>query len=342
MVRSTYACEFGPLGVVLASYGAMESGMKWTSGRVGSWAVAAVLVLLLAGAASVWAPDRPVDELKARWAPAPSQFIAVDGMQVHLRDEGPRDDPHPIVLLHGTSASLHTWNAWADALKSTRRVLRMDMPGFGLTGPNPSGDYSLLSYVAFVDHVLGQLGVDHAVVAGNSLGGEIAWLLALHHPERVERLVLVDAGGYPFEPEGMPIGFKLARIPALQPLTTRLLPRQTIEDSVKSVYGHPERVTNELIDRYYELTLREGNRASLIQRFVQSPIGHFADQVSKVTQPTLVLWGGQDHLIPPANAQRFAQDIAGSQVVVFDDLGHVPQEEDPARTLAAAREFMSP
>jgi pimeloyl-ACP methyl ester carboxylesterase len=314
----------------------MNRWMTWL-GRL----LLAVLVLVGIGVASAWAPDRSVEELKARWAPAPSQFVAIDGMQVHLRDEGPRDDPHPIVLLHGTSASLHTWNGWADALKATRRVVRMDMPGFGLTGPNPSGDYTLMAYVAFVDHVLAQRGVTHAVVAGNSLGGEIAWLLALHHPERVERLVLVDAAGYAFKTESMPIGFKIAHIPELQPLTTRLLPRKTIEDSVRSVYGHPERVTPELIDRYYELTLREGNRASLIQRFQQTPRGHFADDIKRVKQPTLVLWGARDHLIPPVNAQLFAKDIAGSRVVMFDELGHVPQEEDPVATLAAARDFLA-
>ncbi len=314
---------------------------KTTSTR--AWVYGLLLVLVAAltlGVASAWAPDRPVETLKARWAPAPSEFIEVGGMQVHLRDEGPRDDPHPIVLLHGTSASLHTWDGWADALKATRRVVRMDMPGFGLTGPNPTGDYTLMAYVAFVDKVLAQRGVTQAVVAGNSLGGEIAWLLALHHPERVERLVLVDSGGYPFKTDGIPIGFKIARIPELQPLTTRLLPRKTIEDSVRSVYGHPERVTPELIDRYYELTLREGNRASLIQRFQQAPLGHFADEVKRVKQPTLILWGARDHLIPPSNAQLFAKDIAGSRLVMFDELGHVPQEEDPVATLAAAREFM--
>jgi pimeloyl-ACP methyl ester carboxylesterase len=302
----------------------------------------AIVAVLIAGVASAWAPDRTVDELKGRWAQAPSQFVDVDGMQVHLRDEGPRDDPHPIVLLHGTSDSLHTWDGWADGLKATRRVVRMDMPGFGLTGPNPTGDYTLMSYVGFVDHVLARVGVKQAVVAGNSLGGEIAWLLGVHHPERVERLVLIDSGGYPFKAEGMPIGFRLARIPALQPLTTRLLPRKTIEDSVKSVFGHPDQVTPELVDRFFDLTLRAGNRASLIQRFQQAPIGALADQVKQVKQPTLVLWGGQDHLIPPANAQRFAQDIPGTSVVMFDDLGHVPQQEDPTRTLAAARAFMSP
>ncbi|MEY4765149.1 MAG: hypothetical protein RI907_1822 [Pseudomonadota bacterium] len=315
----------------------MSKTISWKGGLALTVIAAAVW-----GGAQAWAPDRPVDSLKARWAPAPSQFIAVDGMSVHVRDEGPRDDPHPIVLLHGTSASLHTWDGWAEQLRATRRVVRMDMPGFGLTGPNPSGDYTLLGYVAFVDHVLGQLGVKQAVVAGNSLGGEIAWLMALHRPERVARLVLVDSGGYAFPTEGMPIGFKLASIPALAPLTTRLLPRSAIESSVQSVYGHPERITPALIDRYQELTLREGNRGSLIARFEQSPLGQHADDVKRVRQPALILWGRRDRLIPPDHAQRFAQDLPGSRVVMFDELGHVPQEEDPVATLAAARAFMTP
>ncbi len=315
---------------------AMSKILSWKS----AWAL--VVVAALGAGATAWAPDRPVSTLTARWAPPPSAFVTVAGMQVHVRDEGPRDDPHPIVLLHGTSASLHTWDGWAEQLKATRRVVRFDLPGFGLTGPNPSGDYTLMAYVAFVDQVLQQLGVTQAVVAGNSLGGEIAWLTALHHPQRVSRLVLVDAGGYPFEPEGMPIGFKLARIGWLAPVTTHFLPRQAIEDSVKSVYGHPERITPELVDRYFELTLRAGNRAALIQRFAQSPLGRHAEDIKRVNQPTLILWGAKDRLIPPAHAQRFARDLPGSRVVMFDELGHVPQEEDPVATLAAARGFMAP
>jgi pimeloyl-ACP methyl ester carboxylesterase len=300
------------------------------------------LVVIVGGVVAwAWAPDRPVDTLKLRWAPPPSQFMVVEDMQVHLRDEGPRDDPHPIVLLHGTSASLHTWEGWAQQLKTSRRVIRFDMPGFGLTGPNPSGDYTLGAYVRFVDDVMARLDVRQAVVAGNSLGGEIAWLLAVHHPDRVAKLVLVDAGGYPFKAEGMPIGFKIARVAALRPLMTHLLPRQMIESSVRSVYGDPSRITPELIDRYYELTLREGNRAALAERFAQSPIGQYASLIPQVQQPTLILWGGRDHLIPPENARRFAHDIAASRAVMFDDLGHVPQEEDPVRTLAAVRSFIT-
>lgn len=315
--------------------------MKWMLRIAGGLLV---LVLLLVGGfvALNWAPDRDVDSLKARWAPPPSQFVEWRGLQVHLRDEGPRDDPMPIVLLHGTSASLHTWDGWADALKTGRRVIRMDLPGFGLTGPMPDGDYRLQQYVRFVVGVMDQMGVQQAVLAGNSFGGNLAWKLAVDHPERVGKLVLVDAAGYPDDAQSVPIGFKLAQIDALRPLLESTLPRSMVESSVRNVYGDPSRVTPELVDRYYELTLRAGNRAALGERFRQSPHGEFAAEVSRVRQPTLIIWGGRDRLILPANAERFRRDIAGSQVAMFPDLGHVPHEEAPDVTVAAVQRFLGP
>ncbi|MDO9004688.1 MAG: alpha/beta hydrolase [Aquabacterium sp.] len=299
------------------------------------------VVLVAGGVALAWAPDRPVDALKARWASAPSQFIAVQGMQVHLRDEGPKDDPEPIVLLHGTSASLHTWDGWVDALKGQRRVIRLDLPGFGLTGPVPDGDYRLKRYTGFMKDVFDQLALKQVVLAGNSFGGTVSWMTAQAYPDRVSKLVLVDAGGYPYKATSVPIGFKLAQIPALRPVIANVLPRSMIESSVRSVYGDPTKVTPELIDRYYELTLREGNRDALSARFKQSPGGEHAELIKQLRQPTLILWGSQDGLIPPDNAEHFKQDIPGSQLVMFDGLGHVPQEEDPARTVAALKTFLN-
>ena len=274
------------------------------------------------------------------WAPPPSQFVSIEGMQMHLRDEGSRTDPQPIVLLHGTSASLHTWDGWTEALKSGRRVIRMDLPGFGLTGPMPDGNYRLSRYVEVVIALLDQLEVSQVVLAGNSFGGNLAWKIAVDHPHRVSKLVLVDAAGYPFDPQSMPIGFKIAQIPALRPLMQNTLPRSMIESSVRNVYGDPSKVTQELIDRYHDLTLRAGNRGALVERFRQSPSGEFTAQISQVRQPTLILWGGQDRLIPPDNAAKFGRDIAGSRVVMFDALGHVPHEEDPAATVAAVQRFL--
>jgi pimeloyl-ACP methyl ester carboxylesterase len=300
-----------------------------------------LLVIMVAGVAWSWAPDRSVDTLKARWAAPPSRFVTLQGMQVHLRDEGPRDDPTPIVLIHGTSASLHTWDGWVAALSPHRRVVRLDLPGFGLTGPAPDGDYSMARYTGFMRDLLDLLHIDQAVLAGNSLGGGIAWQTALAHPTRVRQLVLVDATGYPLQPQSMPIGFRLAQISWLAPITQKILPKQMIEASVRNVYGQPDRVSPALVDRYYELTLREGNRASLTQRFqYRSSDAALAGQISQLRLPTLILWGSQDRLIPPEHGQRFHQDITGSHIEVFEGLGHVPHEEDPEVTVQAVTRFL--
>ncbi|MBU0903506.1 MAG: alpha/beta hydrolase [Gammaproteobacteria bacterium] len=302
-----------------------------------------VLLTLIALAAAVawnWSPDRAVADLKPRWALPPSQFVAIDGMLVHLRDQGPRDDPAPIVLLHGTSASLHTWEGWVAALQDKRRVISLDLPGFGLTGPFPDNDYRIEHYSQFLAHVLDQLQVPRAVLAGNSFGGQLAWQFALDYPQRVERLVLVDAAGYPRNATSVPIAFRLAQIPELAPLMANLLPRPVIEASVRNVYGDPNKVTDALIDRYYELALRAGNRGALRQRFIQAEGGRNYSRISEINTPTLIIWGGRDELIPVVNAERFKRDIKGSRLVLFDELGHVPQEEDPERTVKVLMDFL--
>lgn len=313
--------------------------------RIAKWAAIALAALLALFALAVglnWAPDRPVETLTARWAPPPSTFIDVRGLKAHVRDEGPRDDPAPLVLIHGTSASLHTWEGWVNAFKGERRVITMDLPGFGLTGPNAMDDYRTATYVGFVIDLLDTLAVKKCVLAGNSLGGEIAWQVAVSSPGRVERLILVDSAGYPLQSQSVPIGFRIARTPGLNRIMEFTLPRSLVASSVRNVYGDAARVTPELIDRYEALTLRSGNRHALVRRFEQSDFGADAARIATIRQPTLILWGGRDRLIPVDNARRFAHDIAGSRLVIFDDLGHVPQEEDASRTAAAVRVFLKP
>ncbi len=307
------------------------------------WFGFAGIVLGMCGAyvASAWAPDVSVESLKATYAPPPSRFINVGGLQIHLRDEGPRNDSTPILLLHGTSSSLHTWQGWVDSLKATRRVIRFDLPGFGLTGPSADNDYRMPAFVRAVIGVMDTLGVKRAVLGGNSLGGGIAWHVAVAHPERVERLVLVDAVGYPFTSESVPIGFRIARIPVLNRLMRQLLPRSVVEQSVRNVFGDPSKVTPALVQRYYDITRRAGNRAAVVARFKQDKADADTTALRTIRQPTLILWGGNDHLIPPSNAVRFGRDIPGSKVVIFPELGHVPHEEDPAATFKALRAFLA-
>jgi len=304
-------------------------------------ALAGALALLLAVfVALTWAPDRPVAALTARWAQPPSSFVEIAGMKVHVRDEGVRDDPVPIILLHGTSASLHTWDGWARALEGRRRVLRLDLPGFGLTGPAPDGDYTIEAYVRFMDAVLDHYAIRDCVIAGNSFGGWVAWETALDQPGRVDGLILVDSAGHTLRSQSVPLAFRIAKIPVLNRLMENILPRALVESSVRNVYGDPARVSAELVDRYYEVTLREGNREALVQRFAQAVAGVDEARIRQVQVPTLILWGGLDRLIPLEHGMLFKRDIAGSSIVVFDDLGHVPQEEAPARTVAAARQFL--
>ena len=306
-----------------------------------SWLLLLIVISSVILIAVNWTPDRPVEELKSRWALPPSQFVEIEGMQIHLRDEGTRDDSTPIVLLHGTGSSLHTWDGWANALKSEHRVIRFDMPAFGLTGPSPESNYTIEYYSKIVVAILDKLQIEHCILAGNSLGGYVAWATAVLHPSKVKQLVLVDSSGYPFEAQSVPIGFKIANMPLLNKLVEYVLPRGIVESSLKNVYGDPSLVTTDLIDRYYDLTTRAGNRQALVERFRQTQPGTLAKHVAEIKIPTLILWGGRDKLISSSFGERFHKEIVGSEFVLFNELGHVPQEESPVRTVTALKEFLA-
>jgi len=284
--------------------------------------------------------DIPVDDLKAKWAPAPSQFLDIEGMSIHLRDEGVKNDKTPILLIHGTGASLHTWDGWVDALKQDRRIIRFDLPAFGLTGPEPSNNYKIERYAEVVVAVLDKLNVDKAIIAGNSLGGFISWATTVIYPERVSQLILVDASGYPYDSKSVPIGFKLSSNPLTASMLKNFLPKSLVAKSVRNVYGNPDLVTDDLVQRYYELTLREGNRKALKQRLIQTRPGPLADKIPTISVPTLLIWGEKDLLIPLKFGERFDREIPNSELVVFKELGHVPHEEDPEATVNAVKTFL--
>ncbi len=304
-----------------------------------------ILLMLSALAISItYSPDRSVESLVARWAPPPSDFMEIRGQLVHFRDEGPHDDPVPLVLLHGTAASLHTWQGWAGALRSRKRVITFDLPGFGLTGPfagqYPPDDYRGDALARFTIDVVDALHVGRFAIGGNSLGGEVAWRVATLVPGRVTQLILVDSSGYNFTPIKLPVGFQVARIPVFNHVSEYLTPRSVVEESVKDVYGDPSRVSAELVDRYFEMLMREGNRRALNIRINEIPTDLAPERIRTLHVPTLILWGAKDRLIPPVNAEKFHHDIAGSQLVVFPGLGHVPQEEDAQESVAPVRTFL--
>ena len=285
--------------------------------------------------------DRTVSDLKDKYAAYPSAFIEKDGMQVHFRDEGMKSDSlHPIVLIHGTGSSLHTFDAWTEELKFDHRVVRMDLPAFGLTGPFPDANYTIDHYVDFVHQFLVAKGIKRCILGGNSLGGNIAWQFAIKYPQMVEKLVLIDAAGYPMVSKSAPIAFRIARVPVLNNLLTVITPKCMARASVENVYADKSKVSDELVDRYFELTLRQGNRRALVDR-MQMPVDSTAyPRIKSIQQPTLVLWGEQDLLIPVSVAQRFHDELPNDTLVIMKNVGHVPMEESPKESLKILQDFL--
>jgi pimeloyl-ACP methyl ester carboxylesterase len=162
----------------------------------------------------------------------------------------------------------------------------------------------------------------------------------LNRPDRVRALLLVDAGGYPRHSTDMPIAFRVARWPVLPSLLAAFDPRPFVEDGIRRSYGDPSRVTADVIQRYYELALRPGNRDAFVDR-MRAPNPDQSARISELRMPALVLWGERDRLIPAENARRYGADIPGARVVTYSDLGHVPMEEDPTRTVADVEPFLA-
>ncbi len=284
--------------------------------------------------------DLPFDQLMYKYGQYPSAFVEIDGMNVHYRDEGPKKDSIPIVLIHGTGASLHTFDEWTSKLKQKHRVIRMDLPAYGLTGAFPDGDYAVGKYVSFVQKFLESQDIDQCVLAGNSLGGEIAWNFALAHPSKVNKLILIDAAGYPNKKVRSPIAFKLAKTPFIKNIFTYITPRVVVESSVRNVYFDQSKVSVDLIDRYFELAFREGNRQAFIDKFgaIKDTLAY--RNIKHISQPTLILWGEYDMLIPVENAIRFQNDLPNDTLVIISNVGHVPMEESPSESLKSVVSFL--
>jgi pimeloyl-ACP methyl ester carboxylesterase len=302
-------------------------------------------LVTLIGAAGFWAytPDIPVARLKQQYATPPSQFLDMEGLSVHFRDEGQAlVDSIPLVLIHGTSSSLFTWDAWVKELGSAYRIIRLDLPNYALTGSDGKTIFMGPDYAAFVARFLDRLSIKKCYMAGNSLGGEVTWQFARLYPERVEKMILIDAAGMPVAPKNSPVGFRIAHMPVVRDLVKYLTPRTIFESSIRNVYADPTKVTEAQINLYADMTLREGNRAALIRRFKVDKMSYdnHSTNLSNVHTPTLIMWGAQDQLIPLDAAYQFATTLPNDTMVVFPNAGHVPMEELGKESAAAAIDFL--
>jgi pimeloyl-ACP methyl ester carboxylesterase len=315
--------------------------------------IATLLVILVAVAAGLVyflsTPDMPDSVLMAKYGQPPSRLLALPGgTRAHYRDymadSASMPDATPtLVLLHGSNASLHTWEPWVRQFSSSMRVITVDLPGHGLTGATVEADYSPEGMVAFVDSFTRTLGLAQFVLGGNSMGGHIAWRYTLAHPERVSKLVLVDPGGItmPGMDTPQPMAFRLARSAFAAPLLRRVTPRSLFAKTIKQAFYDKSLVTEQMIDRYWELNRRPGTREATFARF-KLPRFDPANmpRLHEIAVPTLVLWGREDVLLPVAYAEYFRQTIPQVQVIIYDRCGHLPMEEVPARSAEDVRRFV--
>ena len=286
----------------------------------------------------VVSPDVPAETLEEEYTNEESEFAEVAGARVHYRDQGRQDAP-AVVLVHGFASSLHTWEDWVELLGDDYRIISLDLPAFGLTGPNESGEYGADYYAELVGELADELSLDTFSLGGNSMGGEVAWRYALNNPDRLENLLLVDAAGYSTEGEGESIFITLARYPVLDRIPRHITPRSAIRGLVESAYADDSLVTDEVVERYYDLLRREDNREAIVKRMQSLPESR-EDEIPELEVPTLVMWGDQDTWIPPEHAERFADDIPGAELVTYEGVGHVPMEEAPETTAPDVAEFL--
>lgn len=289
-------------------------------------------------------PDTDRDAMIARYGGPNATFAAGPaGQRIHYRDQGRRDGP-AIILLHGSNASLHTWEPLVERLGGDYRVVTLDLPGHGLTGGTPDKDYGAGGMMAAVDVVAARLDLDHFILGGNSMGGWVAWRYAVDHPERISALLLLDAAGMPLRkgekrPESN-IGFRILQYPLGRWLATRITPRALVEQSVRGSVSRQEIVDDAMIDRYWELLRFPGNREATVLRARTDREPAMEKRAAEIKAPTLILFGKEDALINASAAQSFHERIAGSEVVLLDGIGHIPMEETPDATAAAIADFL--
>lgn len=310
----------------------------------------ACMIVSTMGCTSLGMTTIPLDKLKAKYADVNSKIIEIEGMNIHYKDEG---QGPTLILLHGVCASLHTWDGWAERLKGHYRIIRLDLPGFGLTGPpsNPSlsdpSFYKKDEAVKYFNRVFGEfvdrLNLGKFSIAGNSLGGYIAWNYTVKNPDKVEKLILIDSLGFP---QGMPFIMSFASNPVIRPFARYIMPRFLVYMAATETWGDKSKITKEIKDRYFELMMREGNKGSTVDVFTifkkLNSDKSISEGIKDLKPPTLVMWGTKDVWTPfNPSFENWKRELPTAKFIQYEGAGHTPMEEIPDMTARDADLFLS-
>ena len=275
------------------------------------------------------------DVLIARYAKPQSRYLPLMGTRVHYTDEGAANSEGTLLLIHGFGASLHTWDGVLPQLTRRYRVIRLDLPPFGITGPLRDAQgrpraMELPLYRDFIDAFVDTLGLSKLTLIGNSLGGMVSWDFAVRHPGRIEKLVLIDSAGFPMK---LPIYIDLFNHLGVRMTSPWMLPEGIIRAATRDVYGDPSRVSEPTLRRYADFFYADGARQAIgkmVPKFRFDDVD--TSGLASIRVPTLILWGQRDRWIPPAHAGEFARRIPGATLRMYPALGHIPMEEIPEKS----------
>jgi pimeloyl-ACP methyl ester carboxylesterase len=303
---------------------------------------AILIAVLIVAWLKLRGPDIPYETLEAKYAQEDSHFIDLPGgYRAHYRENGAANLP-PLVLLHGFGDSFTTWQGWVDELKPQFHIFSLDFPGHGLTRAPQGVTLSGESLADFVDAFAAKLTLPKFAVAGNSMGGGAAWQLAVRHPERVSALILVDAAGFANDkpPADVPLAFKILRYPVGRKILANIDNKPLIDQGLKADVYDKTVITPLIVDRFAEFQRAPGHRGILMSVNMLQNGTPTAQLLSSVKAPTLILWGESDPLIEVPAARKFAAAIAGSKLITYPKVGHLPQLEIPQRSAADAAAFL--
>ena len=308
--------------------------LQWLLGTV-VFVVSATVVI---GAAAAWIyRDQPAAEVEARWADERSRFVEIDGVRLHYRDEG---EGPVVVLLHANYSSLFMWEPWVSALKDGYRVIRVDLPAHGLTGPEPSGNYTLERIQYLIESFINSRGLERFTLAGTSIGGTVAMRYTADHPDRVERLVLISPGSLEKRVRGRTQG---ADIPKAANVIAYVAPPAFTRFMLENDYGDPARVSDAVVDEWYSMWRREGNRLAMIELLRQYVSGGVEEKIRAVKVPVLLIWGERNKRVPLSLAyetQALLQNSPEVRLEVLPGIGHMLVQEAPLESAAVMRRYL--
>ncbi len=306
--------------------------------------VGILLGLLVVAFVALRTPDTDAAAMRAKYGSPDSKYVLTeDDLTVHYRDQGCRECP-AILLVHGSNASLQTFEPLVAELGDRYRLVSYDQPGHGLSGPHPRDDYSARGLTEAIAAVLEATGVERFAIAGNSMGGWLAWRYALERPDDLSALILMNASGAPPPPDAVEpkpyLGARIMKHPVGRLLAQHITPRALFERSLRDGVADPAFVTDAMVDRYWELMRYPGNRRAAGLRAIVDREWEVGKRLGEIRVPTLILWGSEDRVTPVQDVEIFDAMIPDSRAVVFEDVGHITMEEAPGRTAATLDAFL--